>query len=102
MDKFSERNTYKSWHVRIFSFTEGRYHFKNIVKLKLQDQFLQDWHSSIDLVYRTYKNTHCFEKYLDVLPFFIGKYLCKFRTMNHLLPIEKGRHLFLMSVSSYW
>jgi hypothetical protein len=64
------------------------------VKLRLQDQFLQDWHSTVDtsskcLVYRTYKNTHCFEKYLDVLPFDIGKYLCKFRTMNHLLPIEK-------------
>jgi hypothetical protein len=31
----------------------------------------------------------------DAFPFDKGKYLilCKFRTMNHLLPTEKGRHL---------
>jgi hypothetical protein len=36
---------------------------------------------------------HNNNQYLDVLPFDIGKYLYKFRTMNNLLLIEKGRHL---------
>jgi hypothetical protein len=48
-------------------------HFKNIVKLRLHDQLLQDWHSNIDtsskcLVYRTYKNTQCYEKKSRCIP----------------------------------
>ena len=72
-------------------------HFKTVVKNRLQDQFQQQWNSTINnspkcLVYRMYKNEYCFEKYLDVLPCNLRKVLCKFRTMNHSLPIEKGRY----------
>ena len=73
-------------------------HFKSVVKLRLYDQFLQDWNSTIAnsskcLVYKMYKTNHCFEKYLDILPSNLAKVLCKYRTTNHCLPIEKGRHL---------
>ena len=39
-----------------------------------------------------YKNEYRFEDYLDILPSNLSKHLCKFRTMNHSLPIEKGRY----------
>ena len=72
-------------------------HFKATVKKRLQDQYQQDWNSTVDnsskcLVYRMYKTEYCFEDYLDILPCNLGKALCKFRTMNHSLPIEKGRY----------
>ncbi|XP_053395338.1 uncharacterized protein LOC128555792 isoform X1 [Mercenaria mercenaria] len=72
-------------------------HFKSLVKTRLQDHFVQNWNNSVDnshkcLVYRMYKKVHCFEKYLDILPHNLAKTLCKFRTMNHSLPTDKGRH----------
>ena len=72
-------------------------HFKATVKKRLQDQYQQDWNGTVDnsskcLVYRMYKAEYCFEDYLDILPCNLGKALCKFRTMNHSLPIEKGRY----------
>ena len=39
-----------------------------------------------------YKKEYCFEDYLDILPCNLARVLCKFRTMNHSLPIEKGRY----------
>lgn len=73
-------------------------HFKNVVKCRLKDHFLQNWQATVAdshkcLVYRIYKKNLSFEKYLDILPTNLGKLLCKYRTTNHLLPIEKGRHL---------
>ena len=73
-------------------------HFKSLVKSRLFDQFLQEWHADIlnspkCLVYRMYKDEFCFEEYLDVLPNNLRTFLCKFRTTNHCMPIEKGRHL---------
>ena len=70
------------------------------MKQRLKDQFLQNWKGTINesskcLIYRVYKKDFCFEKYLDILPFNLCRILCKFRTMNHLLPIEKGRHLHI-------
>ena len=69
-----------------------------MVKTRLYDQFLQDWNSTVSntskcLVYRLYKKDFCFEEYLDKLPKSLAFYLCKFRTMNHNMPIEKGRYL---------
>ena len=73
-------------------------HFKLMVKSRLHDQFLQDWNSSVFnsskcSVYRLYKVEHGFEEYLDILPSNLAHFLCKFRTLNHKLPIEKERYL---------
>lgn len=72
-------------------------HFKMLIKIRLSDQFLQNWNSTLYnsakcLVYRCYKTEHCFEGYLDSLPRNLAIYMCKFRTMNHSFPIEKGRY----------
>ena len=72
-------------------------HFKQVVKTKLYDQFLQEWDDTVFntskcSVYRIYKSEHCLEQYFDILPTHLAFYLCKFRTTNHNLPIEKGRH----------
>ena len=47
--------------------------------------------SSKGIFYRCFKNELMFENYLDELPLSLRKPLCKFRTSNHRLPIEKGR-----------
>ena len=76
---------------------DNMFHFKSLVKSRLHDQFVQQWFSSVDtspkcIVYRMYKKDYCFEKFLDILPINLAKVLCKFRIMNHSLPIEKGRY----------
>ena len=70
--------------------------FKNLIKRKLQDQYLQSWNSKINesakwLNYRLYKQSFEFEDVLDILPMHLAKFLCKFRCCNHKLPIEEGR-----------
>ena len=70
--------------------------FKNLIKRKLQDQYLQSWNSKMNesakcLNYRLYKQSFEFENYLDILPMHLAKFLCKFRCCNHKLPIEEGR-----------
>ena len=42
------------------------------IKLRLKDQFKQEWHHDImhsykTIVYRIYKDTHCYENYLSIL-----------------------------------
>ncbi len=44
------------------------------------------------VLYRVYKEEFGLEKYLSVLPMSLRIPLCKFRTSNHKLPIEKGRY----------
>ena len=39
-----------------------------------------------------FKNTYTYEPYLSVLPLKERVTLCKFRTSNHNLAIETGRH----------
>jgi hypothetical protein len=70
--------------------------FKNIVKTRLRDQYLQQWHSFVaesskSLNYRMYKDSFVFENYLDTLPYHLSNAILKFRCTNHRLPIEKGR-----------
>ena len=66
------------------------------VKRKLKDQYQQEWHSDINesescYNYRLYKHDFGFEKYLtQMLPKW-RTFLCKFRTLNHRLPVVKGR-----------
>ena len=43
------------------------------------------------ILYRTYKNTFGFENYLK-LPVQLRRPLCKLRTSNHKLAVERGRY----------
>ena len=44
------------------------------------------------MLYRTFKRNFVFENYLTTLSPYNRKLLCKFRTINHTLPIEVGRY----------
>ena len=66
------------------------------VKQTLIDQFRQNWLSKIQdspkaLNYRIYKDKLEFENYFHFLSDKDALTLCRFRTCNHYLPIEKGR-----------
>ncbi len=67
------------------------------VTQRLKDQFVQSWFSDIErgakcINYRLCKTQFKFEEYLTLLPPSKWIPLCKFRTVNHMLPVEKGRH----------
>ena len=69
---------------------------KNGIKLRLIDQFKQNWLSNMEnspkgITYKLFKNELHFEKYLDSLEDRGLFTFCKFRTLNHKLPIECGR-----------
>ena len=70
--------------------------FKNIIKQRLQDQFVQRWREELNekpvcLNYRLYKDSFTCEKYIISLPDKFRHSLLKFRTTNHRLPIQKLR-----------
>ena len=74
-------------------------HFKLLVKNRLSQfhEFVQNRNSTVFsseqcLVYKTYKPENSVEDYYDILPINLAIYMCKFRTMNHKFPIEKGRY----------
>ena len=46
-----------------------------------------------------YKKDFCFEKYLNILPLPLSKYISKFRCLSHILPIEFGR--FVLNIERY-
>ena len=65
-------------------------------KQKLIDLFLNEWKFQTDnnasyYKYRLFKTQFCFEKYLVNVPAKFRKYLVKFRTRNHVLPVKTGR-----------
>ena len=69
---------------------------KQTVLLTLTDQFKQKWNSDMfdsskGINYRIFKKELTLEKYFSILPVKYCKLFCKFRTMNHKLPIETGR-----------
>ena len=70
----------------------------NRVKLNLQDQYRQTWalavqESSKCILYKQFKVEFGLEIYLIQLPAVFRKYICKLRTCNHRLPIERGRYV---------
>ena len=70
--------------------------FKNKIKTIVQDQFVQNWDSSVNnshkcLIYKLYKQTFKFENYLINVPIYIAKLFCKFRCMSHRMPIKRDR-----------
>jgi len=70
--------------------------FKDKIKRRLKDQFIQGWLSEVNTKescynYRLYKTTFQLEKYIEILPQRLIYPLIRFRTLNHRLPIQKGR-----------
>ena len=73
------------------------------VQRTLEDQYLQTWYHTINesskcKLYNKIKHKFILEPYLTALPYKQRKMLAKFRTSNHRLPIEKGRHLGLEEI----
>ena len=69
--------------------------FKNVLKNRLRDQFIQKWsrevyESSKCVNYRIYKDNFVLEEYLIKLPDNLKVVLSKFRCRNNKLPIEIG------------
>ena len=67
------------------------------VRQRLKGQFIQGWYSDVEnsakcINYRLFKTQFKFEEYLVKLPPSMWIPLCTFRTVNHALPIEIGRH----------
>ena len=66
-------------------------HFNTILKLRLHDQFIQNWNEGITKGGKCIiKNTFGFEKYLTELPVNNRILMTKFRCRDHRLPIEAG------------
>ncbi len=68
-----------------------------IVKRRLQDQFIQKWHSDVwnsakSTTYRALKQEWGQEKYLISLPSNLRIPICRLKCSNHKLPIEVGRY----------
>jgi len=57
--------------------------YKSAIKNRLHDNFLQSWYADVSylskcFVYRMFKTTFYFEKYLDILPKNLARQLLKF------------------------
>ena len=66
------------------------------VKTALQNRYVQNWKTEVDLLskclnYRIYKDEFKLENYFVKLPASLANFYCRFRSMNHRLPIEYGR-----------
>ena len=67
------------------------------IKQRLLDQYIEKWRSYIDIGficynYRLFKTEFISENYLTNLSHALKYNVCKFRTVNHKLPIETGRY----------
>ena len=72
--------------------------FKKMISNRLKDQYVQKWFAEINqnelfYNYRLYKEIFIFEEYIRILPENLAKTVIKFRTLNHRLPIQRGRIL---------
>ena len=82
------------WHTQ--SISENV--FKNMVKQRLKDQYIQTWTNEINMNnicynYRMFKTEFKFEQYLINLERPLRDYMLKFRLSNHKLPIHSQRFL---------
>ena len=71
--------------------------FPNQMKQRLKDQYIQQWLADLNLSnkcrsYKIFKLKFELEKYLCFLSPFNRKIICRFRTSNNRLPIERGRY----------
>ena len=64
---------------------------KLTIKQKLKDIYFNSWFGKIENTYRLIKKKFGLEKYLIQAPSALLKYMIKFRTNDHRLPIQVGR-----------
>ena len=86
------------WHDTDAVIRMSSVQFKTLYKKKLRTYFVNKWVSSMReyskcSLYRNFKTVLVMDKYLLESKEPYRLILLKFRTSNHLLPIEKGRHL---------
>ena len=67
----------------------------NNLKRAVLDMHIHDWHTTMNtshkaIFYKSIKNSHSFEPYLDILPKAKRISLTRFRLNNHKLPVECG------------
>ena len=67
------------------------------IEQRLLDQYIKKWRSDVDIGvkcynYRLFKNEFMFKNYLIDLPDSLKYIVCRFRTVNHKLPLETGRY----------
>ena len=67
------------------------------IKMTLIDQYKQTWHDQMQLsnkgrIYKSFKTSHTYERYFNILPRRNFITLFKFRTCNTRLPSETGRY----------
>jgi len=83
-------------HIRLF--LDHNVYYYSLLKSRIRDQFVQEWHDSINAMskldsYCKYKTEFCFEKYLDVITNDkLRKLLTSIRLCSHSLEIEVGRY----------
>ena len=73
-------------------------YFKAKITRTLKDQYIQEWFSNLNSKevfynYRLFKSQLSFENYFKVLPENLALTFARFRTLNHRLPIQRGRAL---------
>ena len=71
--------------------------FKNIVKQRLREQYVQSWQSIVHdsgtcCNYRMFKTDFCFENYLIMLPKDLQKAFLTLRVFNNKLPENISRY----------
>lgn len=71
-------------------------HIKPTVEKALNRAYITAWNNDIEqlsqcLNYSMYKSEHKTEKYFSQFPADLSIFFCRFRCMNHRLPIEFGR-----------
>ena len=70
----------------------------DIISQELENRFVQEWNFEVNrnrkcVIYRNIKDKPSLEPYLSKLSFSDRRYLCKFRTGNHRLPITESRYV---------
>ena len=70
----------------------------DIISQELENRFVQEWNFEVNrnrkcVIYRNIKDEPSLESYLSKLSFSDRRYLCKFRTGNHRLPITESRYV---------
>jgi hypothetical protein len=78
------------WETELFDNVD---YLKCVIKQRLEDQFLQNWNSSVQnspksINYKTFQTKCKYEEYLNILEIKYAILLCRFRTTNNKFPIE--------------
>ena len=78
-----------------FMFLNPREYIHSEFTKRLDDQYLQEWQNQLNMsnktvFYKEVTGTYGFNETIDTLQIRISKYLTKFKTNNHKLPVITG------------